>query len=58
MTDTQKKALMLKEDIEQACIRRGLNLTIHDGKIGFVDQQEKKIVMLWDPIYTVPNDPD
>ena len=58
MTDVQRKALMLKEDIEKACLRRGLNLTIHDGKIGFVEQQEKKIVMLWDPIYTVPNDPD
>lgn len=51
MTDAQKKALQLKEDIEKACIKRGLNLTIYDGKIGFVNQEEGKIVMLWNPEY-------
>ena len=51
LSDKQKSAAMLKKDIEKACIKRGLNLTIHNGKIGFVDQQEKKIVMLWNPEY-------
>lgn len=51
ISDKQKSATMLKKDIEKACIMRGLNLTIYDGKIGFVDQEEKKIVMLWNPEY-------
>lgn len=51
MSKKQEAAVMLIEDIEEACIKRGLNLTIHDGKIGFVDQKEKKIVMLWNPEY-------
>ncbi len=51
ISSKQKAAVALVEDIKEACIKRGLNLTIHDGKIGFVDQQEKKIVMLWDPKY-------
>lgn len=53
MTDAQKKALQLKEDIEKACIKRGLNLTIYDGKIGFVNQEEGKIVMVWSPKYNM-----
>lgn len=55
MTDMQKRASELKEDIEMACIRKGLNLTIYDGKIGFVDQSQKKIVMLWEPKFTIPS---
>lgn len=52
MTDMQKRALMLKEDIEKACIRNGLNLTIYDGKIGFVDHKAGKIIMLWNPVFS------
>lgn len=51
MTDMQKKALKLKEDIERACIENGLNLTIYDKKIGFVDHKEGRIIMLWEPVY-------
>ena len=51
ISNKQKAAAALAEDIQEACVKRGFNLTIHDGKIGFVDQQEKKIVMLWDPVY-------
>lgn len=56
MTDMQRKALKLKEDIEKACIKRGLNLTICNGKLGFVDQSERKIVMLWNPEYKINGD--
>ncbi len=49
MSDAQARAAALKEDIERSCIRYGLNMTIHEGKIGFVDQKEKKIVALWSP---------
>lgn len=27
----------------------GLNLCVYDGKIGFVDQKQSKIVALWEP---------
>lgn len=53
LSDNQKSALNLKKDIERACIKRGLNLAVHDGKIGFVDQEEMKIVMLWNPEYKI-----
>lgn len=52
MTEAQKRALALKEDIEKACVRHNLNLTIHEGKIGFVDQKAKKIVMVWNAEYS------
>lgn len=56
MTDMQRKALKLKEDIEKACIKRGLNITIYNGKLGFVDQSKRKIVMLWSPEYKLNED--
>lgn len=55
MTEAQKRALALKEDIEKACMKHNLNLTIYDGKIGFVDQKEKKIVMVWSAEYSAKN---
>ena len=53
MTEAQKRAAELKNDIEAACIRHNLNLTVHEGKIGFVDQAERKIVCLWNPEYNL-----
>lgn len=53
MSEAQKRAVELKKDIEDACIRHNLNLTVYDGKIGFVDQAERKIVCLWNPEYTL-----
>ena len=53
MSGAQKRAVMLKREIEEACIRNKLNLTVHDGKIGFVDQEERKIVGLWEPMYSL-----
>lgn len=53
MTESQKRAAELKNDIEAACIRHNLNLTVHEGKIGFVDQAERKIVCLWNPEYNL-----
>ncbi len=53
MTEAQMKAVELQKEIETACVRYGLNLTIYDGKIGFVDQTDRKIVMLWDARYKV-----
>lgn len=33
--------------IQAAAIEFGLNITIYDDKIGFVDQSEGKIIALW-----------
>ena len=51
MTEAQKRALNLKQEIEEACIRNNLNMTIYDGMIGFVDQSQWKIVKVWNPEY-------
>lgn len=43
----------LKQEIEEVCVKYGLNLTVFGGKIGFVDQSEAKIIALWEPRYTI-----
>jgi len=48
---TREKVINMKRDIEQIAREYGLNLTVYDGKIGFVDQEQKKIVALWTPEY-------
>lgn len=53
---TQEKVIKMKKAIEKVAIKYGLNLTIYDGKIGFVDQEQKKIVALWTPEYTLPKE--
>ncbi len=49
MSEAQKRAVNLKKEIERACRRWGLNLTIYDGGLGFVDPKENKIVAVWKP---------
>lgn len=44
---TKERVIEMKKEIEQLAIEYGLNLTIYDGKIGFVDGE--KIVALWTP---------
>ena len=53
MSEAQERAVKMKEKIEEAAVQFGLNLTIYEGKIGFVDQEQKKIVLLWEPSYTM-----
>ena len=48
---TNEKVIKFVNIIERGAIKCGLNLTIYDGKIAFVDQKEKKIVALWTPEY-------
>ena len=55
MTDAQQRAALMQRAIEAAGIAFRLNLTVHEGKIGFVDQKERKIVALWEPKYTLPD---
>ena len=51
MTEAQKKAVEVQKEIEEACIRHGLNLTIFENGIGFVNPKDNKIVMVWRPKY-------
>ena len=51
MSEAQKRAVKVKEEIERVCIKQGINLTIYDDGIGFVDPKENKIVMVWRPSY-------
>mgnify|MGYP000260152832 CR=1 FL=1 len=54
--DSQHRCEILKKVIEEACIMLGLNLCIYDGKIGFVDQEERKIVGLWKADHDLPGE--
>ena len=49
--DIKKRVEKLRRAIEKAAIKYRLNLTIYDGKLGFVDQEQKKIVALWNSNY-------
>lgn len=53
MTGAQKRAAMMKKAIEAAAIACKMNLAICGGKIAFVDQEDRKIVALWEPQYTM-----
>ena len=46
---SKERVIELKEIIVRGAIERGLNLTVYDGKIAFVDQKAKKIVAVWTP---------
>lgn len=51
MSEAQERAVKVKEEIERVCVKYGINLTIYDDGIGFVDHKENKIVMVWRPSY-------
>lgn len=53
--EINERCIVLKKMIETACEATGLNICVHDGKIGFVDQENWRIVGLWTPQYRVPN---
>lgn len=42
MSEAQKRAVELKKDIEAACIRHNLNLTVYDGKMDLWIRQREK----------------
>lgn len=51
--DIKDRVIKCKSMIETACIETGLNLTIYEGKIAFVDQDNEKIVALWSAEHTL-----
>lgn len=53
--EINERCIILKNLIEAAAEIAGLNICVHDGKIGFVDQERWRIVALWEPQYRVPN---
>lgn len=53
METVEERVLKLKKLIEMSAVACGLNLTVYDGKIGFVDQEQQKIVALWGLEYTM-----
>lgn len=55
---TKERVIEFKAIIESGAIECGLNLTVYDGKIAFVDQKAKKIVALWTPEYKLSDTED
>ena len=53
-TDIERRVNQMVTDIERAGIKNRLNLTIYEGKIAFVDQEQRKIVALWEAKYKMP----
>lgn len=53
METVEERVLKLKSLIEMAAVACRLNLTVYEGKIGFVDQEQQKIVALWGPEYNM-----
>lgn len=54
--DVKLRVEKMVDEITQAAIKNRLNLTIYGGKIGFVDQEQRKIVALWDAEYKMPEE--
>lgn len=47
--EMKQRVQRLIADIERACIKYKLNMTICDGKLAFVDQESRRIVATWGP---------
>lgn len=53
MDDVQKRVSDMICSIMRAAVQYQLNLTIYEGKLGFVDQDAQKIVALWNPNHSL-----
>lgn len=53
MDAVEERVKYIQSVIVKACILAGLNITVYDGKIGFVDQTQRKLVALWEPQHTL-----
>ena len=54
--DVKLRVENMIDEITQAAIKNRLNLTVYNEKIGFVDQEQRKIVALWDAEYKMPEE--
>lgn len=52
---TIERVIEMKKEIVRSAIKYGLNLTIYEGNIAFVDQLHGRIVGVWKPQYTLPS---
>lgn len=48
----EKTLQKLTQEIKEICTKYNLNLAVFDGKIGFIDQTENKIIPLLEPQLT------
>lgn len=53
METVEERVMKLKKVIELSAVACGLNLTVYEGKIAFVDMAQKKIVAIWNPEYNM-----
>ena len=58
LKDAQSRAQTLQNQITMLCILNGLNLTVYNGNIAFVDQDMKTIVAEWAPQYKMSDIPE
>lgn len=54
--DVKLRVENMIDEITRAAIKNRLNLTVYNEKIGFVDQEQRKIVALWDAEYKMPEE--
>ena len=53
METVEERVLRLKKLIEMSAVACGLNLTVYEGRIAFVDMAQQKIVAVWNPDYSM-----
>ena len=53
METVEERVVRLKKLIEMSAVACGLNLTVYEGKIAFVDMEQKKIVAVWNAEYSM-----
>lgn len=53
----EERVERMQQMITFAGIICGLNLTVYEGTIAFVDQKEMEIVAVWNPEYTAADIP-
>lgn len=58
MDKIKERVSTLIDLIVAACRLCGLNLTVCEGGIGLVDQEQRKIVAVWHPQYTAEDIPE
>ncbi len=56
--EMKQRVQHLIADVERACIKYKLNMTIYDGKLAFVDQESRHIVATWGPQFKLSEEPE
>ncbi len=56
--EMKQRVQHLIADVERACIKYKLNMTIYDGKLAFVDQESRHIVATWGLQFKLSEEPE